>query len=180
MSTDITRAAISYFGLPDGTWCMTSPTPGTFAFVIPLTEEHLRGIADRMKALAEPLDPFEPGRANPTMKTREELRAEYNDMSPAARAGFGSFARYVSESLMGAAADDAIEPAQGVAGREVKHVDVPVEDDSELPEAVWVPENELSNQQFAMASDARHKDGKPWCLMQAAMLDAAQRAKYCR
>lgn len=54
MSADITQAAISYFGLPDNAQMVEGGPVGSFAFVIgPLTEDQMRGIADRMKALAE-------------------------------------------------------------------------------------------------------------------------------
>lgn len=191
MSADIQRAAISYFGLPEGTQMVEGGPLGCFAFVIPLTEEHMRGIADRMKALSEPADLMtQPayyigadGKEHPIIgfgantKSKEELRDEYNGMAAKDRARFGSFGQYCAQSAMGMAQDDAIEPeAQGAGGRKVMHVDTPEEEQSALPDTVWVANYDLTREQGAMASD--HRKGQ--CLMQVAMLTEAQRSKYAK
>lgn len=179
MSADIQQAAISYFGLPEGTSLVEGGPVGAFAFVIPLTEEHLRGIADRMKALAEPIEQlvFAPNE----MKTRDELRAEYNAMPAAEKAKWGSFGRYEAHSAMGMAGDDAIEPSEGAGGRKVQHVDVPEADArSALPDAVWVPQPELTQEQIMMSSDTKAGGGAQHWLIQTAMLTTEQQAKYAK
>lgn len=179
MSAAIQQAAISYFGLPEGTQMVEGGPLGCFAFVIPLTEEHMRGIADRMKALSEPIH-TEPGWTAP-LKTRDELRSEYNAMSIKERGRFGSFNQYCIESTMGLVQDDAIEPeAQGAGGRKVMHVNAPEEEQSALPEAVWLPSKEITHEQRIMMSDSKAVDGKPWCLVQVAMLTEDQRNKYAK
>lgn len=175
MST-VQEAAISYFGLPEGTTLVEGGPVGAFAFIIPLTEEHLRGIADRMKAMAETAAPAAVFVASPS---RDELRAEWDKLSQADRGRFGSFGRYAAQSAMGLAADDAIEPTEGVGGREVKHVDAPVEAaPSALPDAVWVPLDDVSDQQRLMASDWQNTSDNVEYLIQVAMLTDEQRAKY--
>ena len=176
MSADIAQAAISYFGLPEGTTLVEGGPVGAFAFIIPLTEEHLRGIADRMKVMDEPIEQvvFTPSE----MKTREQLRAEYNALSPQQRARFGSFGRFESQALMGVAGEDAIEPSEGEGGRKVQHVDAPVEEESGLPDAVWVPGYALDASQILMASD--HNVTRNRYLVQVAMLNDTQRAKYAK
>jgi len=162
MSIDIAQAAISYFGLPEGTTLVEGGPVGAFAFIIPLTEEHLRGIADRMKAMAEIAGPaavFVPA------TWREQLRLKWIDLSQAERARFGSFGRYAAQSAMGMAADDAIEPAPA---------DVP----GASTEAVWVPSYELQEAQFNLVSDSKKDCGLELCLIQVAMLTDEQRAKY--
>lgn len=181
MSAAIQQAAISYFGLPEGTQMVEGGPLGCFAFVIPLTEEHMRGIADRMKALSELIEDavvFAPS----LTKTKDELRAEYNAMSKDQKGNWGSFGQYCAASVMGTAQDDAIEPeAQGAGGRKIMHVNVPEEEQSALPDAVWVPDNELSMHQIDMASDRDVHEGVGFvCLMQVAMLTEAQRSKYAK
>lgn len=173
MST-VEQAAISYFGLPEGATLVEGGPVGHFAFIIPLTEEHLRGIADRMKAMDEPVERGPMPRA--LMKSQQELRAEYNAMSQAERGRFGSFNQYCVESTMGMAADDGVEipHSEGVGGRKVQHVDGPVEEESGLPDAVWVVTSDLNAYQLPMVSE---QDGV-WSLIQVAMLTDEQRAKY--
>lgn len=175
----VQEAAISYFGLPEGTTLVEGGPVGAFAFIIPLTEEHLRGIADRMKAMAEPLQPAtieQPAIAH--MAAHNELRAEWNMLSQAERGRFGSFGRYAAHSAMGMAADDGVEipHSEGAGGRKVQHVDAPTEEESGLPDAVWVRKADVTKEQIVMASDC---DGVDY-LIQVAMLTPEQRAKYAK
>ena len=221
MST-VQEAAISYFGLPEGTTLVEGGPVGAFAFIIPLTEEHLRGIADRMKAMAEANSPVPivstphvwlhkaqvsrgnerlaehngnvaiswdsltehqqrgrrpiPGAQVFTAPTQEQLRAEWEKMDGAARGRFGSFGRYAAQSAMGMAADDAIEPTEGAGGRKVQHVDAPHEEQSGLPDAVWILSDDANMAQKMYASDT-----KPGELLVAwHMLTEYQKAKYVK
>lgn len=179
MSTDIAQAAISYFGLPEGTTLVEGGPVGAFAFIIPLTEEHLRGIADRMKAMAEPIEQA-PAIIRMTSLSRDELRAEWEKMDGVARGRFGSFGRYAAHSAMGMAADDGVEipHSEGAGGRKVQHVDAPAEEQSGLPDAVWIRYADAGVMEMNFASDLQFRDGENWTLVQTAMLSEANRAKY--
>lgn len=107
MST-VQQAAISYFGLPEGATLVEGGPIGHFAFIIPLTEEHLRGIADRMKALTQAVPYEDTVEAQLNVPTREQLRTEWSEMTPREHARYGSFGRYCAQSVMGTGQDDAL------------------------------------------------------------------------
>ena len=108
-------AAVSYFGLPEGTVLIPSD-PGLIAFHVELSQAVLAGIAERMAALAKAQDekavaaPFVPN------VPLSELRARYNALSKEGKALYGSFGRYakdcdVSEdAFVGRAAEPAPHP----------------------------------------------------------------------
>lgn len=171
MSAAISQAAISYFGLPEGTQLVEGGPAGHFAFVIPLTEEHLRGIADRMKALAEPVPYEQTIEAHLSVPTREQLRADWNKLTPKEQGVYGSFGMFCKAEIMA---------SPGIGGREVQHVDAPVDAaPSALPDAVWVSQRDMLAHQVDLASEVQQLGGGARnYLMQVIMLTDEQRIKY--
>lgn len=167
MNPDFQAAAVSYFGLPEGTTVIPSD-PGYLAFHVVLDADTLRGIADRMKALSVSPPVLEVPPSFCEGLSQDEMRERYNAMGAADKAKYGSFARYVAGQYD-------LSVSEGVGGRQVVHVDAPVEaEEQALPKAVWVPTSGLSREQKLMGSD----HDSCYTLIQVAMLDDAQRAKY--
>lgn len=84
----------------------------------------------------------------------------------------------IDQELERRAENRARTETQGAGGRTVVHVDVPAEEDSKLPDAVWVPGEQLTIQQQAVASDVRKGEtGQGDYLMQVAMLTPEQLAQ---
>lgn len=190
--TTVQQAAISYFGLPEGASLVEGGPIGHFAFIIPLTEEHLRGIADRMKALSEPVPQPERGEMITMAPTQDELRAIWNGLTQKEQGKYGSFGVFQFKVLNDAFCDvaDSIpvpggyrEGAQPVVdmlnGRKVQHIDAPVEEEQGLPQAVWVSHRDMLGHQVDLASEVQQLGGVARnYLMQVAMLTEEQRIKY--
>lgn len=168
MNPDFQAAAVSYFGLPDGTVLIPSD-PGYLAFHVVFDAPTLAGIAARMQEMAKSRPGIEIFPEFVPDLPLEVLRVRYNLLSAKDKAQYGSFARYCSTWQ---------RDEVGSNGREVKHVDAPVEADGGLPEAVWVPAHDVLAHQVALASDEKRIKGMPHSLLQVAVLDEVQRAKY--
>lgn len=95
--TTFQEAAASYFGLAETnlrkTEVFTDAGEVLLVFEIPLNKDDILGIADRLRAMVEQALP-EPVQAETRGWTREELREQYNALSPAERSQYGAFSRY--------------------------------------------------------------------------------------
>lgn len=134
MSADFQAAAVSYFGLPEGTVLIPSD-PGMIAFHVELRQAVLAGIAARMvelgqaqadEAVAAPFVPDLP---------LSELRAEYNRMHPTERAEWGSFGRYAVLRRAQAPRNIPDIPMPR-SSRNKTHVDLPTLGDDDLDAAI--------------------------------------------
>lgn len=99
--TTFQDAAASYFGLSDTgvrkTEVFTHEGEMLVVFEVPLTTEDVLGIADRMRTLqTDQAAPQATIKAPAVGWTQEELREQYNALSPADRSQYGSFAKYVA------------------------------------------------------------------------------------
>lgn len=78
--------------------------------------------------------------------------------------------------------EPAAEQSEGIGGRKVIHVDAPEDGaESALPAAVWVPCEEVSQEQVNMRSDYRYREDNTEAvdyLLQVALLTPEQRDKY--
>lgn len=97
--TTFQDAAASYFGLAETgvrkTEVFTHEGEMLVVFEVPLTTEDVLGIADRMRTLqTDQAAPQATIEAPVVGWTREELREQYNALSPAERSQFGAFSRY--------------------------------------------------------------------------------------
>lgn len=205
MSLD--KAVISWYGLPeDRTAIAGGEAAGTFVFVVTATAEDLVGIAQRMQATTEVDQPvFRAGLSQAEMREAynamsaaergkygsfarycamrmvpeyapsgdvEQPDGKINMILPELSEGVGTM------DGAGAADMTAVAPSEGVGGRKVVHVDVPEEAAPELPAAVWVAVDDLTQGQGNMASDRRGVSGETEYLLQVDMLTAEQREKY--
>lgn len=176
MSTLLT-AARSYYGLAD-TKVVESELvsqAGTYiTFRIEVTDEDLAGILARMKTMQEqaPAEVIDLHTDAPGW-TREELREQYNALSPQERSQYGAFHRY--EAWRRGMAMDAVISGEGAGGRKIVHVDAP-EEESAKPPAVWVDNQYMVEYQKPMASEYDEVNAR-W-LLQEVMLTPEQRARY--
>lgn len=184
MSTDIQQAALSYFGLPDNARMVEGGAVGEFAFCIgPLTEEQMRGIADRMKAMAEmenprPLIGVPHVWLHANQLSRKQLLISLGSYGVEYAMAWTDLTEH--QRLGRNPTEGANVWSEGAGGREVVHVDAPVDEQDAMPGAVWVPAEDFEDYQLPLASDQRTVD---WCvqyLLQEALLTEKQRAKYVK
>jgi hypothetical protein len=184
MSKALIDAAASYYGMdPEqlAQGAMSTNSEGLrFTFIVQCKDDDYLGIADRMRAMREPIDSDEHS-AFVQLPTVQEVMADplrYKDRPECADvlARAAQLSKRVAR-LVGAEPDPHAA-TEGVGGRAVKHVDVPVEEDSALPAAVWVWGHELDQAQKLLASDIRGEPGhEQQYLVQVAMLTPEQLAK---
>lgn len=186
MSKELVAAAASYFGLdPERLFETSSMHVGAkgalrFVFAIEISEDDYLGIADRMRAMREPLE--EP---QPTWSSLPSLQQVMRD--PLAYIGQVGCADLIERACKASRAvalkvaehtAAREQAAQGVGEREVKHVAAPADEEPGLPDAVWVDVEHLTSAQLALVSDVTPgTDGRQRCLIQSAMLTPEQRAK---
>jgi hypothetical protein len=210
MSKALIDAAASYFGmdpeqLAQGT--MSTNSEGLrFTFIVQVSDDDYLGIADRMRAMREPIEPEQDQATDwVQMPTVQEVMAQpekyvgdptYAEVfAHAARMSrkvrdvqklYDEAAKQIEQVKSQPKTIDDVRKAeglptlaevasQGVGGRAVKHVDVPAEEDSALPAAVWVRAEDTTQAQQQMASDYDIKDHR--YLVQTAMLTPEQLAK---
>lgn len=112
----------------------------------------------------------------------KQMAEQFNRVSRAGNALMTeSIGSYMSAGI-GPDADDSLptqpEPVRSIK-REVKHLHVDEEPVGDaLPESVWVEHADVVQHQMAMASDYDEINAR--YLLQASMLTAEQRAKYCK
>lgn len=187
MSNEFLAGAASWFGMdPDRLADATMSTNAqglTLVFKIKLDADDYLGIADRMRAMREPIDDPEDEEQEdpprfaimPTLNQVLNDPATYMDRPECADllAKAAKLSKRVARVL--GLEPDPYAPTEGVNGRTVVHVDVPAEADSGLPDAVWVCGHELDDMQKQLSSDRDVQTGA--YLIQVAMLTPEQVAK---
>ena len=185
MSNEFLAGAASWFGMdPDRLADATMSTNAqglTLVFKIKLEANDYLGIADRMRAMREPVEQQQQDEEQddpPRFAIMPTLNQVLND--PVAYKDRPEYADLLAKAatlskrvarLMGWESDAHDQTqTQGAGGRTVVHVDVPAEADSGLPDAVWVWGEQLSAVQKQMASDIKGEE----YLVQVAMLTPEQ------
>lgn len=146
MSTDFINAALSYYGLGSAQHkkaeVFTNDRGQILLAIDPaLTGEDMVAIVNRMQAMQQ-------GQQAPTtgasMLSHETMRKAYDDMTPAERAPFGSFAMYrawVAEQM--GVGEPTVPELPAVRG---------------MPTAMWVAGHALSDMQKRSASGYRAEE----------------------
>lgn len=182
MSKALIDAAASYFGMdPEqlAQGAMSTNSEGLrFTFIVQCKDDDYLGIADRMRAMREPIDSDEHSAFVQLPTVQEVMRDPVAYMNRPECKDIFNRAMHVSKATRDKVYDH-IEAqnaqTEGVGGRAVKHVDVPAEEDSALPAAVWLDAKDTTQAQRQMASD-RDGDNERF-LVQVAMLTPEQLAK---
>lgn len=186
MSKALIDAAASYFGMDPAQLAQGSMSTNSdglrFTFIVQCQDEDYLGIADRMRAMRQGqqeamLDQFvglptvQEVMADPMRYVHRpecaDVLARATQLSKAVRTIVEQYASQSMRTLVG--------QTEGAGGREVKHVDVPAEEDSgALPDAVWVDAKDLTDQQKHLSSDYRGQVDRREYLVQVSMLTPEQ------
>lgn len=176
MTTSFTKAAVSYYGIDAGLPVRTDINTAEdgvlyLTLSIAIKDEDLGPIVKRMSGI-EQKEEFEP--LFTADISDDEMRRDYTALQPGLKSRFGSFARYKAWRMENK--QPVVDQTEGVGGRKVQHVDAPEEEESKLPAAVWVHNEDMVQYQMAMASE--YDESTAQWLVQVTMLTPEQKAKY--